>query len=70
MRHDVAADTVFIVGSRKAFAVEGRQLRELVEDGPRRMHESPGVHECAEVPVDGCWEWMHVVYCEEHRVHG
>lgn len=68
LRHDVAAETVFISGSRKAFAVEGTALRALVEDCPRHMHESPGTHCCAEITVDRTWEWMHVAYCDRHRV--
>jgi hypothetical protein len=67
LRHDIAADTVFITGSRQAFAVEGCSLRALVEDCPRHMHESPGTHCCAEITVDRTWEWMHVVYCHDHR---
>jgi len=69
LRHDVAAETVFLTGSWKAFAVEGEQLRALVEDGPRRMHEKPGEHCCAEIAVDREWDWLHVVSCDEHRVH-
>jgi hypothetical protein len=69
LRHDIAADTVFLSGSRKAFAAEGEALRMLVEDCPRHMHENLGTHCCAEITVDRMWEWLHVVYCDEHRVH-
>lgn len=68
LRHDVAADTLFLTGSWKAFAMEGAAWRALVEDGPREMHESPGRHVCAEITVERDWDWMHVVYCDEHRV--
>ena len=69
LRHHVAADTVFISGSRKALALEGNALRALVEECPRHMHENPGTHCCAEISVEQEWEWMHVMYCGEHRVH-
>ncbi|TWP45151.1 hypothetical protein FKR81_40030 [Lentzea tibetensis] len=68
LRHDIAADTLFLVGSRKAFEYWGEPLRELVEDCPRHMHEEPGTHCCAEVTVDGMRQWLHVEYCLEHRV--
>jgi hypothetical protein len=70
LRGDVVAETVFVVGSAPAFHVGGQQLRELVEDGPRYMHEGPGGHCCAEIAEDRRhWEWLHVMYCDEHRVH-
>ncbi|MEV6240996.1 hypothetical protein [Lentzea sp. NPDC051838] len=70
LRGEIVADTVFVVGSRVAFEVEGQKLKGLVEDCPRHMHESPGTHCCAEIAEDR-WnpQWMHVVYCDEHRVH-
>ncbi|MFS8101087.1 hypothetical protein LFM09_28585 [Lentzea alba] len=69
LRGSVVADTVFVVGSRPAFEFGGVKLRELVEECPRHMHESPGTHCCAEI-TEGRqhWEWLHVVYCDEHRV--
>jgi hypothetical protein len=69
LRHHVAADTVFISGSRKAFALEGNALRTLVEECPRHMHENPGTHCCAEISVGEEGDWLHVIYCAEHRVH-
>lgn len=65
---EIAADTLFLTGSWKAFAAEGDKWRELVEDGPRVMHEDPDAHCCAEITVEKIWDWMHVVYCDEHRV--
>ncbi|WP_439661062.1 hypothetical protein ACSHWB_05840 [Lentzea sp. HUAS TT2] len=68
VRHHFAADTLFLTGSWKAFALNGDEWRRLVEDGPRQMHENPGGHCCAEIKVERDWDWMHVVYCDEHRV--
>jgi hypothetical protein len=69
LRHAIAADTVVLTGSRKAFEAEGDVLRALVEECPQHMHENPGTHCCAEINVDGLWQWLHVEYCAEHRVH-
>lgn len=69
LRHHVAADTVFISGSRKALALEGNALRTLVEECPRHMHENPGTHCCAEISAGEVGDWLHVIYCAEHRVH-
>lgn len=69
LRGEIVADTVFVVGSRPAFQLGGQALRQLVEDCPRHMHESPGTHCCAEITEDRQhWKWLHVVYCDEHRV--
>jgi hypothetical protein len=34
------------------------------------MHENPGRHFCAEI-TNGLWDWnwLHVFYCDDHRVH-
>jgi hypothetical protein len=70
LRGDVVAGTVFVVGSRPAFEVGGQAFRQLVEDCPRHMHDVPGTHCCAEITKDQqYWKWLHVVYCDEHRVH-
>ncbi|WP_394616212.1 hypothetical protein JNUCC0626_42115 [Lentzea sp. JNUCC 0626] len=70
LRGEIVGETVFVVGSAPAFHFGGHELRELVEDGPRRMHEEPGVHCCAEVTENlRYWNWLHVEYCEDHRVH-
>ncbi|SDO02344.1 hypothetical protein [Lentzea jiangxiensis] len=68
VRHRVAARTVFLTGSWKAFALTGEQWRWLVEDGPRWIHENPGRHCCAEIAVEWDWDWLHVVRCDDHRV--
>ncbi len=70
LRGEIVADTVFLVGSRAAFGVGGQALKSLVEHCPRHMHESPGTHCCAEIDEGRQnWNWLHVVYCDEHRVH-
>ena len=69
LHHDIAAHTVVLTGSRKAFEIEGDALRALVEECPQHMHENPGTHCCAEINVDGLWQWLHIEYCAEHRVH-
>ena len=69
LRGDVVAGTAFVVGSRPAFQVGGQAFRQLVEDCPRHMHEVPGTHCCVEITKDEqCWKWLHVVYCDDHRV--
>ncbi|MEU3649760.1 hypothetical protein AB0E59_40755 [Lentzea sp. NPDC034063] len=69
LRGEIAESTVFVVGDRPAFQAGGRALRQLVEDCPRHMHGVPGTHCCAEVTAkDRHWNWLHVVYCDEHRV--
>lgn len=69
LRGDVVAGTVFVVGSRLAFRNEGHTLRWLVEDGPQYIHEYPQRHCCAEITENRShWEWLHVVYCDDHRV--
>ncbi|MFI6866564.1 hypothetical protein [Nocardia sp. NPDC050406] len=63
----ITADTVFLVGSRTAFDLQGHLLRTLVEDGPQQMHHTPDLHCCAEISIDGGPEWLHVEYCQAHR---
>ncbi|WP_285638721.1 hypothetical protein [Lentzea sp. NBRC 102530] len=70
LRGEIVGETAFVVGSARAFNFEGLRLQDLVEDGPRQMHEDPGMHCCAEITESlWHWKWLHVVYCEEHRVH-
>ncbi|MFI6306987.1 hypothetical protein ACIBCH_34320 [Amycolatopsis thailandensis] len=49
LRPSIAADTLFLVGSRRAFELESDQLRDLAEDGPARIGEAWGRHYCAEI---------------------
>ncbi|MEU3649759.1 hypothetical protein AB0E59_40750 [Lentzea sp. NPDC034063] len=70
LRGEISGDTVFMVGSAPAFHSQGQEFRRLVEDGHQFMHENPGEHCCAEITEDQRhWKWLHVIYCEEHRVH-
>lgn len=76
LRWDITADTLFLVGSRHAYELEGGQLRELAEDCPAHLAESPGAHCCAEVNIgrmklsypDGRSPWadLHVECCDSH----
>ncbi|WP_329789548.1 hypothetical protein V1227_35540 [Lentzea sp. DG1S-22] len=69
LRAEIVEGTVFVVGGKAAFQAGGQAFRQLVEDCPRHMHEAPGTHCCAEVMAKGRHEnWLHVVYCDEHRV--
>lgn len=66
----VAADTLFIVGSRPAFEHEGWKLRELAEEGPARMAEAPDGHCCAEIALGRYgsrgYAELHVACCNRH----
>lgn len=47
----IAADTLFIIGSRRAFELEGDQMRGLAEDCPAHLVELPESHCCAEIEL-------------------
>lgn len=47
LRYAFAADTLFLIGSRRAFELAGEQVRSLAEDGPAQL--AAGVHWCAEI---------------------
>ncbi|WP_410603531.1 hypothetical protein [Amycolatopsis sp. lyj-90] len=74
LRPDIAADTLFLVGSRHAFEVESDNVRDVAENGPTRIDEASGRHYCAEVglgptfvnyPNSGVPSGMlHVVLCD------
>ncbi|SFR13340.1 hypothetical protein SAMN04488564_103997 [Lentzea waywayandensis] len=69
LRGAIVEGTVFVVGSRSTFQAGGQAFRQLIEDCPRHMHEAPGTHCCAEITAkDQHWNWLHVVYCDQHRV--
>jgi hypothetical protein len=72
----IAADTLFIVGSRAAFEREGRYLRALAEEGPAALAQDPAAHCCAEISL-GQWHiggadrrggqsTLHVECCNRH----
>jgi hypothetical protein len=74
LRWRIAADTLFLVGSRRAFEFEADQLRELAEDCPAHRAVNPGTHCCAEVETGVWWHsrlrdprmQLHVESCREH----
>ncbi|WP_285587208.1 hypothetical protein [Herbidospora sp. NBRC 101105] len=75
LHSDVAADTLFLTGSRRAFELEMEQLRGLVEECPAHRAEDPGAHCCAELGV-GRFRYtdrrlslaeLHVQWCTRHR---
>ncbi|SEF19869.1 hypothetical protein SAMN05421837_101134 [Amycolatopsis pretoriensis] len=56
LRYSFAADTLFVIGSRRAFELAGEEVRSLVEDGPAQL--AAGVHWCAEIGL-GPWKQHH-----------
>ncbi len=80
LRFALAADTLFLIGSRAAFELQAGQLRGLVEDCPAHMAAKPGTHCCAEIGLGAApfassdknrrnaWGEVHVEYCADHRV--
>lgn len=58
LRWTVAADTLFVVGSRLAFELEGWKLRRLAEEGPADLAMRPEAHVCAEIEL-GRRHWRH-----------
>jgi hypothetical protein len=72
----IAADTLFIVGSRVAFELEGRYLRALAEEGPARLAQDPAAHCCAQISLGqwriggtdrrGARSTLHVECCNRH----
>jgi hypothetical protein len=75
LRWDIAADTLFLIGSRKAFELDAGQILGLAEDGPAQMAARPDEHFCAELRI-GRWHGprdrrsppadLHVVCCNDH----
>jgi hypothetical protein len=67
----VAAETLFITGSRLAFELEGWRLRELAEEAPAVLSEKPGAHCCAELSLGrrtrpDTYSELHVQCCNRH----
>jgi hypothetical protein len=72
LRWNVAASTLFLVGSRRAFRLEADEIRGLAEDGPGYVATHPGDHYCAEINIGRVWmsypdkrhPWseLHIVY--------
>lgn len=74
LRWSLAADTLFIVGSRRAFELGGESLRGLAEDCPAHLAALPDTHCCAEIGVGvrsdrrdrNPYLELHVQLCNEH----
>lgn len=76
LRWGIAADTLFLVGSRLAYEFEGDRLRELAEETPTGLAALPGRHCCAEIEVGrwsavppdrrGPYAQVHVECCDLH----
>ncbi|MGW0842096.1 hypothetical protein ACWD26_18355 [Streptomyces sp. NPDC002787] len=77
---DIAAHTLFVVGSATAFREQGTMLRGLVEQAPSYPHEYPNAaHFCVEVSP-GPWSRartrrhvpgrLHIQYSADWRVRG
>ncbi|WP_410568659.1 hypothetical protein [Amycolatopsis sp. cmx-4-61] len=74
LRWRIAADTLFLTGSRPAYGFEGEAVRSLAEDSPAHLAEEPGAHCCAEIAI-GPWSpyprrnpmaLLHVECCPRH----
>ncbi|MBB4966005.1 hypothetical protein [Saccharothrix violaceirubra] len=67
---DIAADTMFVVGSRAAYENEAGKIRGLVEDCPSHLAHDPTTHCCAEIDLDPCrphhYAGLHVECCDDH----
>ncbi|CCH31736.1 hypothetical protein BN6_44550 [Saccharothrix espanaensis DSM 44229] len=76
LRWAVAADTLFLVGSRLAYEREADRVRGLAEDGPAQVVGHPETYCCTEITL-GQWKMsaahqrnpsaeLHVDRCHEH----
>jgi hypothetical protein len=76
--HAVAADTLFVIGSRPAYEQQAETVLELVDDAPAELAAKPDAHTCGEIGLgdwhgrgaayrrrDAPWN-MHVVCCNDH----
>ncbi|MFG1779673.1 hypothetical protein ACGFIG_24995 [Micromonospora sp. NPDC049048] len=55
LRWDVAADTLILTGSRRAFELEADQIRILAEECPAHRARVPETHCCAEIGMGRTW---------------
>ncbi|MER7705574.1 hypothetical protein ABTX81_22115 [Kitasatospora sp. NPDC097605] len=53
LRFGLAADTLFLTGSARAFRTTGALLHSLVSDGPAQALRHPGSHECVTLEDEG-----------------
>lgn len=51
LRWAIAADTLFLIGSRHAYDLAGNQIRGLAEECPAHLATSPDTHCCAEIGI-------------------
>lgn len=75
LRWAVAADTLFLIGSRHAYELAGAEVRALAEDLPARLAAAPTAHHCVEIGL-GRWSHphdrrnasldLHIEYCVRH----
>jgi hypothetical protein len=54
IRYDIAADTLFLVGSRFGYELESKEVVALVDRAPAELAARPDEHCCAEIDV-GIW---------------
>jgi hypothetical protein len=73
LRWSVAAETLFLIGSRRAYEREGESIRAL-EDSSADLARSPDMHWCAELDLGRRWEdhrnpasTLFVHRCGQHR---
>lgn len=71
LSRSIAADTLFVIGSRLAFDLEGWKLRELAEESPARLAERPEAHCCAEIGLGrydrpATYSELHIECCNRH----
>ncbi|MFJ9390732.1 hypothetical protein ACIRON_18045 [Nocardioides sp. NPDC101246] len=71
----VAADTLFVVGSQRAFELRANEIRRFAEECPAHLHENPQTHCCAEIDIGDRWRYrakrnaqseLHIQACNEH----
>ncbi len=53
LRFGFAAETLFLTGSAEAFRSTGALVHSLVSDGPARVLDYPGTHDCVTLEHDG-----------------
>ena len=51
LRWAIAADTLFLIGSRRAYELAAESVRALAEDSSAHLAEWPGVHHCIEIGI-------------------
>lgn len=76
LRWTIAADTLFVVGSRRAYEYAGEQVRALAEESPAELAEHPDRHHCAEIDLGRTrrsipdarnpYATLHIECCNEH----